>query len=238
MRVLTWNVEWATTNSRRTGEILSRISGHDPEVVCLTETDVGLLSPHGHTICPQADYGYKVRENRRKVVLWSREPWHEVDDVGLDLMPPGRFVAGVTQTSLGKLTVVGVCIPWFGSRTEARRKLERRKRWEDHEQYLVGLTEMLVRESGKSLIVMGDFNQIIGRSSRASHQLQMLLQGAFSPNMRIATSELAFQGRRSINHIALSDDLTVESLGVVSNIHNGRKLSDHHGVVAEVCALD
>ena len=236
--MLTWNVEWATPKSRRTGEILSRISGHDPEVVCLTETDVGLLSPQGHTICSQADYGYKVRENRRKVVLWSREPWHEVDDVGLDLMPPGRFVAGVTQTSLGNVTVVGVCIPWFGSRTEARRKLERRKRWEDHEQYLVGLTEMLVRQSGKSLIVMGDFNQIIGPSSRASHQLQMLLQGAFSPNMRIATSDLAFQGRRSIDHIALSDDLTVESLGVVSNVHDGRKLSDHFGVVAEVCAPD
>ena len=236
--MLTWNVEWATPKSRRTGEILSRISGHDPEVVCLTETDVGLLSPHGHTICPQADYGYKVRENRRKVMLWSREPWHEVDDVGLDLMPPGRFVAGITRTSLGNVTVVGVCIPWFGSRTEARRKLERRKRWEDHEQHLVGLTEMLVRQSGKSLIVMGDFNQIIGPSSRASHQLQMLLQGAFSPNMRIATSDLAFQGRRSIDHIALSDDLTVESLGVVSNVHDGRKLSDHFGVVAEVCAPD
>ena len=136
------------------------------------------------------------------------------------------------------MTVVGVCIPWFGSRTEARRKLERRKRWEDHGQYLVGLTEILVRESGKSLIVMGDFNQIIGRSSRASHQLQMLLQGAFSPNMRIATSELAFQGRKSIDHIALSGDFAVESVGVVSNIHNGRKLSDHYGVVAEVCALD
>ena len=123
MRVITWNVEWATTNSRRTAEILSRINEHDPEVVCLTETDTGLLSSHGHTICSQADYGYEVRESRRKVVLWSREPWREVDDVGLDLMPPGRLVAGVTQTSLGNVTVVGVCIPWFGSRTEARRKV-------------------------------------------------------------------------------------------------------------------
>ncbi len=234
VRVLTWNVEWATPKSRRTGEILSRINEHDPEVVCLTETDVGLLSPHGRTICSQADYGYKVRENRRKVVLWSREPWCEVDDVGLDLMPPGRFVAGVTQTSLGNVTVVGVCIPWFGSRTEARRKLERRKRWEDHEQYLVGLTEILERRFAERVIVMGDFNQIIGPSSRASHELQMLLEEAFSPNMSITTSELDFQGRRSIDHIALSGDFAVESVSVVSNIHNGRKLSDHYGVVAEV----
>ena len=233
MRVLTWNVEWATPKSRRTGEILSRINEHDPEVVCLTEIDVGLLSPHGHTICSQADYGYRVRESRRKVVLWSKEPWREVDDVGLDLMPSGRFVSGVTQTSLGDVTVVGVCIPWFGSRTEARRKLERRKQWEDHEQYLVGLTEILERRFAERVIVMGDFNQIIGPSSRASHELQLLLQGAFSPNMSIATSELAFQGRRSIDHIALSGDFAVESVGVVSNIHNGRKLSDHYGVVAE-----
>ena len=234
MRVITWNLEWATSKSRRTAEILRRINRHDPEVVCLTETDVGLLSQRVHTICSQPDYGYKVNESRRKVILWSREPWYEVDDVGLDSMPPGRFVSGVTGTSLGKLTVVGVCIPWFGSRTEAWRKLERRKRWEDHEQYLVGLTEILERSYTERLIVMGDFNQIIGPGSGARHELRMALRKAFPPNMRIATSELAFQGRKSIDHIALSEDLAVESVGVVSNIHDGKKLSDHFGAVAEL----
>ena len=29
-------------------------------------------------------------------MLWSREPWEHVDDVGIDSMPPGRFVPGVT----------------------------------------------------------------------------------------------------------------------------------------------
>ena len=38
LRVANWNVEWATPRSRRTVEILSRISRHSPEVVCLTET--------------------------------------------------------------------------------------------------------------------------------------------------------------------------------------------------------
>ena len=155
MRAVTWNVEWATPRSRRTTEILSRIDGHAPEVVCLTETDVGLLSQRGHSICSQPDAGYEVKMSRRKVILWSREPWDEVDDAGLDSMPPGRFVAGVTRTSLGKVTVIGVCIPWFGSRTEARRKAERKMRWEDHEQYLAGLTEILRRASAKRLIVMG-----------------------------------------------------------------------------------
>ena len=236
MRAVTWNVEWATPRSRRTTEILSRIDRHAPEVVCLTETDVGLLSQRGYTICSQPDAGYKIKMGRRKVILWSREPWDEVNDVGLDSMPPGRFVAGVTRTSLGKVTVIGVCIPWFGSRTEARRKSERKMRWQDHEQYLAGLTEVLGRASAKRLIVMGDFNQAIGTSSRARPELQVALKNAFPASMEIATSELAFQGRKSIDHIALSNDWVVGSLDVISNIYEERKLSDHFGVVADLSA--
>lgn len=234
MQVITWNVEWATPRSPRTPEILRRIDGHAPEIVCLTETDVGLTPRSGHVVCSRADSGYGVRENRRKVALWSREPWREIDDLGLDSMPPGRFVSGVTRTSLGDVTVVGVCIPWFGSRTEARREIERKKRWEDHEEYLVGLAEVLARLPSERLIVMGDFNQLIGPGNRAGHRLRLLLQEAFQPKMRIATSNLAFQGRKSIDHIALSEDFRVETSGVVSNVHDGRKLSDHFGVFAEL----
>ena len=146
-------------------EILSRIDRPDPEIVCLTETHDELLPQHGHTICSQPDYGYTVRPNRRKVLLWSREPWHRVDDLGIDSMPSGRFVSGVTQTSVGEVAVIGVCIPWFGSRTEARRGNERRRRWQDHEQYLAGLSEVLERVDARRLIVMGDFNQASGRAA-------------------------------------------------------------------------
>ena len=41
-------------------------------------------------------------------------------------------------------------------------------------------------------------------------------------------------GRRSIDHIALSEDLMVQSLEVASSLHDGCKLSDHFGVAAEV----
>ena len=78
-------------------KILSRIEGHAPEVVCLTETDVGLLSQRGYTICSQPDAGYGIKMSRRKVILWSRAPWDEVDDVGLDSMPPGS-VRGWSHT--------------------------------------------------------------------------------------------------------------------------------------------
>ena len=205
-----------------------------PEIVCLTETHDELLSRHGHTICSQPDYGYTVRPNRRKVLLWSRKPWDQVDDLGIDSMPSGRFVSGVTQTSVGEVAVIGVCIPWSGSRTEARRGAERRRRWQDHEQYLVGLTEVLERVDARRLIVMGDFNQAIGQGSRARRELRLALQEAFAPNLRIVTSDLVFQGRKSIDHIALSADWAVDSVDAISNIHEDRKLSDHFGVAADV----
>ncbi len=171
-------------------------------------------------------------------MLWSREPWSEVDDSGLDSLPPGRFVSGITQTSVGEVTIVGICIPWFGSRTEARRGVERRRPWQDHKQYLAGLAALLERQDAQRLIVMGDFNQVIGQGSRAPAELRVALQDAFSPGMRIATADIAFQGRKSIDHIALSADWTVGSLGVISNIHEGKELSDHFGVFADVCPAD
>ena len=85
--------------------------------------------------------------------------------------------------------------------------------------------KVLERASAKRLIVMGDFNQTIGPGSRARPQLRLALQEAFPPSMTIPTSTLAFQGRRSVDHIALSEDLAVGSLGMISNIHEGRNLS-------------
>ena len=236
LRLVNWNVEWATPRSRRTPEILRRIDRHAPEVVCLTETHDGLLSQAGDTIGSQPDYGYPIKEHRRKVILWSREPWQAVDDVGADSLPPGRFVSGITQTSAGAVRVVGVCIPWFGSRTEARRKSERKQRWEDHAQYLAGLRELLARDSATRLIVVGDFNQMMGPGSRAPETLQRALREVFPPGMSIATAALTFQGRGSIDHIALSEDLAAGSIGAISNVHDGRRLSDHFGVVAEISA--
>lgn len=207
---------------------------HDPEIICLTETHDALLSQTGHTISSRPDYGYPIKPNRRKVMLWSTEPWQQFDDVGVESMPPGRFVSGVTRTSLGEVAVIGICIPWHASRTEARRGSERKKRWEDHCRYLAGITDHLKQTKAERLIVTGDFNQVIGSGSRAPSELRSALEKAFSNRLTIVTSALAFQGRKAIDHIALSDDLAFQSLGVISNIDEDRNLSDHFGVVADI----
>ena len=132
MRLVNWNVRWATPRSPRRPEILRGMEAHEPEVVCLTETDVALLPWDGHVVCSLADYGYEAPKNRRKVLLWSRQPWRDVDQMGDPDMPPGRFVRATTQTSPGDLTVMGVCIPWSASRTGSA-FTPRRRRWEDHQ---------------------------------------------------------------------------------------------------------
>ena len=202
-------------------------------MICLTETHHDLLSQSGYSICSHPDYGYRITD-RRKVLLWSRQRWRRVDDLEINTLPPGRFVSGVTQTPLGNVTVVGICIPWFGSRTEAWRGDKRKKRWEDHERFLDGLPQVLERLPRERLIVIGDFNQVIGPASRAPVKLRRVLQEAFPPGMRIVTSDLAFEGRASIDHIALSADLAATSVSPLSNLREGKKLSDHFGVAALV----
>ena len=227
-------MEWATPRSRRTPEILRRLADLGAEIICLTETDKALLATEGHSITAGPDYGYGLQDTRRKALLWSKSPWEDVDDVGHDAMPPGRFISGVTQTSLGEVTVIGICIPWSGCRTEARRGPDRKRRWEDHRQYLECLTRVLDQQPTRRLVVMGDFNQIIGTGSRAPRVLQSALREAFPPGMAIVTSDLALSQRKSIDHIAMSEDLATKRVGVISNIHEGGTLSDHFGVYAHL----
>ena len=232
--LVNWNVEWATPRSWRSPEILNRIRQHNSEIICLTETHNELLPKGGHSIFSRADYGYRVREERRKVLLWSREPWEQVDDLGSDVMPPGRFVSGMTQTSEGPITVMGVCIPWADSRV--RGAAVKRKKWEDHRQYLVGLSEVLERTPAVRLVVVGDFNQRIQQSRTVPADVRMALQSVLAPHLTNVTAGLGLGGRRSIDHITVSEDLTAEFLGVISNLNGRQRLSDHFGVVAGLSA--
>ena len=241
MTLVNWNIEWAKPGGWKIRpEILRRIGSHSPEIVCLTEAYRGFLADGGCAISSQEDYGYAITEGRRKVLLWSKEPWERVNDLGSEFLPPGRFVSGTTSSSLGELTVVGVCIPWPGSRTEKRRGPERREGWEDHEQYLkyLGsiLQDMLMRARGNRLIVMGDFNQVMGpgRGLHAPDRLRAMLDSVFPSAMKVVTSELEFQGRGATDHIALSEDMIAKSIDAISDEYGATRLSDHFGVVGSV----
>ena len=99
--------------------------------------------------------------------------------------------------------------------------------------YLKHLAGVLSRKPSKRLVVMGDFNQKSGRrlpGSEAAHRAS-LLQRAIPPQVTLVTCAL-----ETIDHIALSADMEVGSLDVISNIPGERELSDRgrFGVVAHV----
>ena len=72
------------------------------------------------------------------------------------------------------------------------------------------------------------------RPTKTTPSLREALQPALGPNLSIATAGLGFQGKRTIDHIALSGDQAAASLGIVSNVHQDGNLSDHFGVIADL----
>ena len=239
LTIVNWNVEWGRKRVRP--EIFRRIAAHSPEIVCLTETDDGLLSElGGHAIRPDVAFGSGVDGSRRKVLLWSKKPWTDVDDLGDASLPRGRFVSGVTETSVGGVAVIGVCIPYHGSNVKHGQPA-----WGDHTRYLDCLVDILRRKRGEPLMVTGDFNQQIGQRTRpyppTGHPVREKLAAAMdAADLTIATAALGSRARtnvrRAIDHIALSGDLCVESLGVIRNSQDKpADLSDHFGVVASLC---
>ena len=242
LTVINWNVEWATPRSGRSPDILARIAAHEPDIVCLTETHLELLSQwDGHVISARLDWNQSTNKERRKVLLWSSKPWTVVDDFGSDALPPGRFVSGTTETSLGSITVIGVCIPYHNANVNVGAKTS--VPWQDHEQYLDGLASILKTTPPERLVVVGDFNQQIGQRHRPypplSHPARTALKAAMrsgrAMQLTIATFGLGRRGRRTIDQIAISGDLCAESLATINNFAaDGSKLSDHFGVVANL----
>ena len=132
------------------------------------------------------------------------------------------------------MTVIGVCIPWADSRVRGAKM--KRKKWEDHRQYLDELSKVLDRKPAEKLIVVGDFNQRIQQGGAVPGDVRMAMQSVLASRMTIASAGLGFRGRRSIDHIALSSDQSAQCLGVISNFDGERRLSDHFGVVAGLSA--
>ena len=151
--------------------------------------------------------------------------------MGNDALPLGRFIAGATETSAGRVKVIGVCIPYGMANVQFGTKASRP--WQDHEQYLDGLSELLTVASPIPAIVMGDFNQsLIGRSSVPQH-LRQKFRCTLPPDMTITTAQLSCNGKSAIDHIAICDNLAVESTATISHLRQDAKpLSDHFGVVA------
>lgn len=246
LRLVTWNVAWKKRSSASGRELAARIARQAPHLVCLTESHLDFLEPEGgHVVAADPNYGYRDPDGgglRRKVVLWSRSPWREVDRAGGADLPEGRFVSAVTDTNLGPVRIIGVCIPWprahvpHGERGGGRRD---RKPWEEHLLYLAGL-ERILQDTAIDMpcMVVGDFNQRIPRS-RAPQIAYAALMEALHPRFMIATpGVLADAPGQGVDHVAVSRGIAVRRTAALSHLdHDGKELSDHFGVAVE-CEAD
>ena len=141
LTVATWNLEWATTGSHRGQQARSVLDEIDADILCLTEIYPDMLTNDHNTILADSDYGYERSDGRRKVALWSRFGWTEVDQHGSVGMPGGRFVAARTNTDIGPLRIVGICIPWAQAHVQTGRRES--LPWAEHLAFLDGLHKYL-----------------------------------------------------------------------------------------------
>lgn len=228
MKLLVWNVEWATPRSRRGRHIRELIGEFAPDLICMSEGSAAMLPASGEVIEAGANYGYGDTGQRRKVLLWSRAPWTDVDHEGDEAMPTGRFVAGTTAG----LRVLGVCIPWRDAHVRTGRC--DRAPWEDHLAYLAGLTRVIRRVEGPAIVV-GDFNQRVPRHGQPVAVYDALV-GALGSSVQLVTDGVRDdEGKQLIDHVAVSSGVigrvveTIPRKGAA-----GLRISDHVGIVVEL----
>ena len=231
MRISTWNVEWATLRSPRGRAVVGVLDSVDADVIVLTEGCADVLPSDGFIVDAGHDWGYRVDDpSRRKVLMWSRRPWTDVDVVSDHSLPSGRLVSGITATPIGPLRVVGVCVPWRAAHVDTGRR--DRRPWEDHSRFLDALGELLKCWPDRTILA-GDLNQRIPRTSQPvdiADQLDRVLAGLEVPTAGVSSPRL-------IDHIAHTRELTTTgSPTLIPDSLDGRRLSDHIGVAVDLIA--
>ena len=147
-----------------------------------------------------------IRDSR-KVILWSKNKWTEVNQIGSKEIPTGRFISGVTNG----IRIIGLCIPWRFAHVSTGRK--DRKPWEDHLSFIQNLSF-----SNQKTIILGDFNQNIPKKNQPEivfSSLKKMIDG-----FNLLTSNMG------LIHIVISNDLKTETIQKIATENN----SDHDGI--------
>ena len=226
MKIVIWNIEWAKPNSKREKIIKEIIENINPDIICITEGYLESWQNFEHVISSHEDYGYKIHEGRRKVILISKTPWTNTDEIGNINMPNGRFVSGNTQN----IDILGVCIPWKDAHVRTGRK--DKEAWEDHISYLEGLQQLLSNITSKTL-VMGDFNQRVPKKYSRKDVFDLMLK-TFE-NFRFETkNNIQPIDKQSIDHLCTKNIEKVSSITSIDNFQDDVRLSDHFGLIIEI----
>jgi len=140
----------------------------------------------------------------------------------------GRYFRATTDTPIGPLTVIGVCIPWSHARITAGRR--DRAAWQDHGTYLDHLRREL-EAVGRPVVLAGDINQRIPRH-RQPRRVAEQLDGCMD-RMEIATvGRPGFDGL--IDHVAHSADLHARRASIIEARATSPRIAVHDGVVVDL----
>ena len=235
MRLLLWNTAWASPRFPKGTYIKEYAKFSNLDIICYTEVRLGLEPESGYFIESLPDYGYSKTEGKRKVSLWSSSQWEQVDQVGSEELPSGRFISGISKG----IRFVAVCIPWKDAHVNSGRK--DRKSWEDHISYIEGLKKIIevYKKESYPICILGDYNQRIPRNRQPEHVYNYLMD-LLSSGFETKTSDtLDPDGKLLIDHISVSDGLSVD----IEDIHpkttkDGLTLSDHVGIIANLTKCD
>lgn len=212
--------------------MVERIVAQRPDVVCLTEAhDGSTTSLGGHEIADRgATWSNNRRDGERLALLWSPNPWWDVEVMGNEGTTTGGYIAGVTDTPVGPIRVIGICAPHhaasqIGAVTKARL-------WTEQIVFWSGLASLITgRDRRVPTILLGDFNQYVPRiwGAKAAHAAFLsALDG-----MLVATGgPITGIEKPTIDHVAHTSDLTTREVRGLSRFdEDGRALSDHFGIV-------
>lgn len=226
-RVLTWNLERKRPDSELGALAVEQLVDLDPDVMVLTEARTAFPVGSGHALWCEPPVGPWFAENERKVLAWSAQPWTDVDRIGIDGLDQTRFVSATTDTPIGPLRVLAVCIPWHMA--EVTYPIDaKRTPWELHIRFLELLGELLAA-SDVPTVVAGDFNQRIPRVKYGHRAAAEAMTRAFESFDIVTSGQLDGVTRPGIDHVAISPDLSAHRTWGWPNESDGRRLSDHDG---------
>lgn len=243
MKILNWNTQ---ADKLRPGtvkfeRVRQLIAGHDADIICLTEAFPELTPEGGHKETSDlSDWAPEAR-GARKVVLWSRFGWTNIDKTGSANLPEGRFVCATTTFGGKHLNFVGMCIPYHNYRVRKTWGGKRKNPWEGACEYLDALREDILTRASfqRRSILLGDFNLQVppkgypGINSAVNQRREVTFSGWTMPTTGVRNApEL---DKPFIDHIACSPDIRVQAPQFFSRFDtDSAELSDHNGVCIEI----